>query len=89
MVQKIDFTPQITKKGGMFSSTEVEKFSDIVHQLNDWIAETKVEIINIETVVLPNIHDKDEEGSDDTMLTLGGQSNSSWYQFIRVWYKEN
>ncbi|MEM9337624.1 MAG: hypothetical protein AAGA66_02775 [Bacteroidota bacterium] len=88
MIKNIDFAPQVTKKGGLFKSTEVEKFQEIVNQMNDWIAAEKPEIINIETVLLPNIHDSDEEGSEDTMLGTGRESSSHWYQFIRVWYKE-
>jgi len=43
--------------------------------------------INVEAVVRPKCYDPDEEGSEETMLGTGGQSNALWYQFIRVWYK--
>lgn len=88
MIKNKDFTPQITKKGGMFKSTKVEGFQEVVDHMNIWIAENKPEVITIETVVLPNIYDPDEEGSEDTMLGTGGQSNAHWYQFIRVWYRD-
>ncbi|MFK7951638.1 MAG: hypothetical protein AB8B73_02235 [Ekhidna sp.] len=88
MIEHIDFTPKLTKKGGLFKSAQIETFGDIVSSMNEWISQNSYEIINIETVLLPNIHDSDEEGSDDTMLGTGRESSSHWYQLIRVWYKK-
>lgn len=87
MIKHIDFTPKVTKKGKLFKSTEIEKFQDIVGLMNQWLEENSPEVVNIETVLLPNIHDSDEEGSEDTMLGTGRESSSHWYQLIRVWYK--
>lgn len=88
MIKHIDFTPQITRKGKIFKSTEIESFSSIVDAMNDWINEHQPEVVNVETVVLPNIHDSDEDGSEDTMLGTGRESSSNWYQLIRLWYRE-
>lgn len=87
MIKSIDFAPKITKKGGLFKSAQIEGFQEIVKDMNDWISANNAEVINVETVLLPNIYDPDEEGSEDTMLGTGGQSNVSWYQLIRLWYK--
>ncbi|WP_425392622.1 hypothetical protein [Ekhidna sp.] len=87
MIQHIDFTPKVTKKGGLFKSAQIESFTDIMNEMNEWIDSTGNEIVSVETVVLPNIHDSDEEGSEDTMLGTGRESSSHWYQLIRVWYK--
>ncbi|MEM6642480.1 MAG: hypothetical protein AAF616_05845 [Bacteroidota bacterium] len=87
MIKNIDFTPQVTKKGGLFKSTQMQGFSEVVDQMNEWIKESNPDVINIETVVLPNMFDPDEEGSEDTMIGAGGQSNVLWHQFIRVWYR--
>lgn len=81
-----DFAPSKTK-GGLFKSAQVQNFDDILKNMNDWIASNPaIKVQNIETVVLPNIHDKEEEGSQDTELYTGGESSSMWYQLIRVWY---
>jgi len=88
MIKHIDFTPKITKKGGFFRSDQIENFETSVNQMNEWIETNKPDIINIETVVLPNIHDFDEEGSEDTMLRTGREGISHWYQLIRLWYKK-
>lgn len=87
MIKNIDFIPKIIRKGSFFRSTEVEDFKDIVTEMNEWVEANHPNIVNIETVVLPNIHDPDEEGSEDTMLGSDGQNASLWYQFIRVWYQ--
>lgn len=88
MIKQIDFTPAVTKKGGLFKSAKIQKFQEIVDEMNEWIESNNPNIVNIETVLLPNIHDPDEEGSEDTMLGTGRESSSHWYQLIRVWYKE-
>ena len=82
----IDFVPE-KKKGGMFKKGSVEHFDEVLQKLNSWIAQDNPDVINIETVVLPNIHDSEEEGSQDTELWTGGESSSQWYQLIRVWYR--
>lgn len=86
MIKVKDFVPE-KAKGGLFKSSKIEKFEDIIKEMNEWIASEKPDVINIETVLLPNIHDSEEEGSQDTELWTGGESSSNWYQLIRVWYK--
>ncbi|MFY0598081.1 MAG: hypothetical protein JXR03_00320 [Cyclobacteriaceae bacterium] len=82
-----DFVPE-KSKGGMFKSGKVEHFDEVTAKLNQWIHENRdIEVLNIETVVLPNIHDSNEEGSQDTELWTGGESSSQWYQLLRVWYR--
>ena len=87
MIQHIDFAPKVTRKGGRFKATQIEDFNTLMAAMNEWIASNDCEIINVETVLLPNIYDSDEEGSEDTMLGTGRESSSHWYQLIRVWYK--
>ncbi|MEP4531862.1 MAG: hypothetical protein ABJ004_02170 [Cyclobacteriaceae bacterium] len=83
-----DFVPE-KSKGGMFKSGKVQHFDEVLASMNQWIdGNPNIEIVNIETVLLPNIHDSNEEGSQDTELWTGGESSSQWYQLLRVWYKE-
>jgi hypothetical protein len=83
-----DFVPEKIK-GGVFKSSKIQNFSEVLASMNTWIAENpSVKIMNIETIVLPNIHDAQEEGSQDTELWTGGESSSQWYQLLRVWYRE-
>ncbi|WP_258103189.1 hypothetical protein [Marinoscillum sp. MHG1-6] len=82
-----DFVPEKTK-GGMFKSGKIQNFDEVLSTLNAWINQNNIKVINVETVVLPNIHDSEEEGSHDTELWTGGESSSQWYQLLRVWYEE-
>lgn len=81
-----DFVPE-KQKGGMFKSSKVEQFTEVLAKMNQWVSEHNPTIVNVETVVLPNIHESDEDGSTDTELWTGGESSSRWYQLIRLWYK--
>ena len=55
-----------------------------------WInSNPNIAIMNVETVVLPNIHRYSEGGSTDPELTVSqtdGQK-ARWNQFFRVWYR--
>lgn len=83
-----DFVPA-KSKGGMFKSGKIQSFQEILDEANQWIKETPdIKILNVETVVLPNIHESDEEGSLDTELYTAGESSSNWYQLLRVWYRK-
>ncbi|MBV6647916.1 MAG: hypothetical protein KI790_20820 [Cyclobacteriaceae bacterium] len=86
MIQVKDFVPE-KKKGGLFKSGSVQHFEEVLTAANQWISENNINVVNVETVVLPNIHDSQEEGSQDTELWTGGESSSQWYQLIRVWHK--
>jgi hypothetical protein len=53
---------------------------------NAWIQAESVKVVNIETVVLPNIHIQGEQGTGDPELfTFAG---AAWNQFIRVWLEK-
>lgn len=84
-----DFVPEKTK-GGLFKSSEVQKFEEVLKEANAWIEANKgsIKMINVETLLLPNIHESDEEGSTDTELWTAGESSSHWYQLIRLWYEK-
>ena len=81
-----DFTPGVEKKS--FFTTTYEPLQKCLLRANEWIAAENPTIINIETVVLPNLWDTGEEGSEDPDLTTSGDMRSSWHQFVRVWYRE-
>lgn len=87
MIKCKDFVPE-KKKGGIFKSGSIQHFDEVLQELDVWLAADKKQIINIETVLLPNIHDAEEEGSQDTELWTGGESASKWYQLFRVWYHD-
>lgn len=87
MFRHEDFVPKMTKPGALFSPAEHESFDVALAEANRWIQEKGVRVVNIETVVLPNIWSRYENGSNDTSLGTSGESPSFWHQFIRVWYE--
>jgi len=87
MIKFTDFEPRIIEKG-FFSPASFESMQTIMDQINEWIIKKNIHVINIETVVLPNIHKYGEEGTEDVDLRTPGESSSFWHQFIRVWHRE-
>ena len=65
---------------------EYESLETALAAANAWLVGAGVEVVNVETVVLPNLWSNFEEGSRDPVL---GGSNAAmfWHQFIRVWYR--
>jgi hypothetical protein len=50
---------------------------------NRWIERAGVRVLNVETVLLPNVEETDQGAA----FTQGGTDR--WRQFIRVWYVES
>ena len=85
MIDFIDFVPEFTEEG-LFCKSTFEGIRAALTNANKWIEKNNIDVINVETVVLPNIHRKHEDGSEDGSLRTLGKSGSDWHQFIRVWY---
>ena len=82
-----DFVPKVRQKAFLFQAEDMETLSETFERLNQWIATNEIDVINVETVVLPNMHDHDEDGSSDVNLRTSGDMMSEWYQFFRVWFR--
>jgi hypothetical protein len=79
-----DFFPVVLKSG--FFSTEHESLPATVARANAWVRETGIPIINIETIVLPNI--QSVEDASRVSIRTSGEQSSYWYQVVRVWYDD-
>lgn len=66
--------------------TDYESFEEVLATANAWIRDHKIEVLNIETVVLPNMWREVGQTRICTISVVLG--NSYWYQFLRVWYKK-
>ncbi len=88
MLQYQDFVPKEIEAPGFLKPGTHESFDDAVKAANQWLAESSVKLISIETVVLPNIWSRWEEGSADASLGMSGESTSRWHQFVRCWYHD-
>ena len=77
-----DFFPAVLKSG--FFSTEHEALPATVHRASEWVSEAGVQVINVETVVLPNI--TSVEAASQVGIRTSGEMISRWHQIVRVWY---
>lgn len=87
MIDFIDFVPQQIAPPGFLRKERLESLQDSLDRMRAWIQERDVEVVNVETIVLPNIHLRHEEGSEDTVIHTSGEMASGWYQFLRLWYR--
>ena len=87
MIGFADFVPAKTSEGGFFVSAEFAPVQEAVDRANKWITENNVQVMNVETVVLPNMLDAGETGPQDAHLHVSGEMRHEVYQFVRVWYK--
>ena len=78
-----DFFPAVLKSG--FFSTEHEALSATVARASEWVSGVGVRVINVETVVLPNI--RKVEDASQVGIRTSGEMSSHWYQIVRVWYE--
>ncbi|WP_416674967.1 hypothetical protein [Egbenema bharatensis] len=95
MIQCKDFAPRITERGPFGEPSEYESFSEVVSAVNQWIESTTIQVINVETVVLP---DRIEGTSDDVYglttnnafhpVTISQGLAINYFQCVRVWYRE-
>lgn len=84
-----DFVPQRKAPRTWKSRGEFEPLSFALQEANAWILHhPDIELLNVETVVLPNVHDKREEGSEDPDFQIIGGASINWNQFFRIWYIE-
>jgi hypothetical protein len=82
-----DFVPRLLSPPGFLGEPEFETLQDAVQACGAWIDENGVDVVNVETVVLPNVHHPFEEGTEDVNLRQNDDLVTPWNQFVRVWYR--
>ena len=88
MIAFKDFLPDQINPKDRRMSVGYQSLVSAVERANEWIsAQSDVSVVNIETVVLPNIYQSREQGSTDTAIRMRGERSDLWHQFVRVWYK--
>ncbi len=88
MLRFKDFVPKMLSSPRLFKAGDYESFEAALEAVNSWIEEQQIKVVHIETVVLPNIWSKWEEGTTDVALGTSGEMPSHWHQFIRCWYED-
>ena len=93
MIRYKDFAPRVLEKAAFLSRAKYDTFDHAVEAAGAWIKENNLDVVNIETVVLPNLGTAgmlDTEAPRSTNspeLDDFGARYGSWYQFVRVWYR--
>lgn len=80
-----DFLPEIKVRGML--SNEYEHLGETIARANAWIAADQVAVINVETVLQPNLARRGR--SDENGVRVSGELSSFWFQVVRVWYTPN
>ncbi len=90
-----DFVPRAAPMPGgvlnkYFNIVTFETFDDALAAANSWIEEESVQVVTVETVVLPNVPNirSNAPGTTVTELQASGYGGAYWYQFVRVWYEK-
>ena len=90
MIKYKDFAIKTIKQGNWISKPEFEPLEETLLRLNSWIEENELIVMNVETILMPNIY---EDGTNRTSSKgaykskeAGGVANL-WYQIFRVWYQ--
>ncbi|HEY9846529.1 MAG TPA: hypothetical protein V6D03_10050 [Candidatus Caenarcaniphilales bacterium] len=95
LIQFKDFAPRIIERGSFGGVSDYESFSKVVSAVNQWIEHTTTQVINVETVVLPDQIEGTSDG--DYGLTVGNGFypvmisqgvTINCFQCVRVWYGE-
>lgn len=84
MLEFIDFVPEA--EVSMFN-VNVNSLESAVKEMNEWLRINEaVEMVNVETLLLPSIH-RSGNHSETTKLRTAGETSSNWYQVVRLWYR--
>lgn len=86
MLAHQDFVPKQLAAAAFLKAAEYESFEAAVKAADEWISQNHIDVINVETVVLPNIHAWGQ-GSSAAAYHQPDNFGASWFQFIRVWYR--
>lgn len=87
MIRFKDFEAVVLKPGGLLSHPRKKGLDSALGELNRWVDSEGVEVINVETVLLPNLHSQENPTTRDALMTTSLKLSSTWSQIVRVWYR--
>jgi hypothetical protein len=93
MLRYKDFAPRVLEEAALLSRPKYDTFEHAVEAAAAWIKDNNLDVINIETVVLPNIgtarmmDPEAPRATNSPVLDDYGARYGSWYQIVRVWHR--
>jgi len=87
MIAYRDFVPTQISAPALFKLAKYESLDETLEAANAWIRTNSINVLNVETVVLPNLCAPYSEGTADPNLVLQPGFAESWNQFFRIWYR--
>ena len=80
-IQYKDFLPSAVEHKVL--STQYETFSEAVARANEWIRDSGVTVLNVETVVLQNLQ---EVKDTSQVINTRRQMGHYLFQVLRIWH---
>lgn len=87
MIGYRDFSPQ-ESPGGFFKTAQSESFERVVEAANRWIRESGVNMINVETLLVPEPLAGELSTSSGELTSFEAAGFSSFRQVLRIWYTQ-
>jgi hypothetical protein len=87
MIQFRDFAPRQLEPPAFLRPPAFEGLDAVLAAANDWVRREGIDVLNVETVVLPNLWAPHSRGTADPNRALPPDFAAAWNQFIRVWYR--
>ena len=91
-----DFAQHVTKEAGIFSAlvakdarivSDYSSLDEVLAAIASWIKEEHINVLNIETLVLPTSINNGIIQTGNSPMLVSGENSSCWYQVCRVWFK--
>jgi hypothetical protein len=80
-----DFVPVMLDPGGIVTAPRFKPFESAVRAANEWLQKSGVTVVNVETLLLPNLTLL-SDNAPSGVAYLRGSEHAYWYQVVRVWY---
>jgi len=81
-----DFQPAVLKAPGLLSAGAYENIADLVRTADQWLKDSGLRPLNVETLVLPS---QSAGISGASMTRISHSFDVTWVQIVRVWYETN
>ena len=84
MLKFRDFAPP-QQELGLLGEPEIANLAEAVEAANQWIDTFHIDVVTVETVVLPNL-----DGADATTAgeLKADAEDARWFQVVRIWYRD-